>query len=294
MNLDSVDLRKLRALYLTAKHGSLRRAAARLNLTVPAVSFKIRRLEEDLGVELFQRLPNRLVLTQAGESFVAEVEAIFDRVEKAFGTLSSRASPAGRLTVSIGSDVAWYFAPKISAFMKRFPAVELSLQIHKASETLDLLTEGAVDVGVNSFSKVPKGLQREIIVRTSLSLACAPDHPLLRRKTPPRLEEIARHKLLVLPRHSTTRKMIERTFADAGLKPRGFMESGNCLTARAFAERDVGLAIVHTLCARHEPSMRLSYVDLGPAFGRIDLSAVYRKGVVSPARDRLLEEMASP
>lgn len=292
MNLDSVDLRKLRALYLTAKHGSLRRAAARLNLTVPAVSFKIRRLEEDLGVELFQRLPNRLVLTQAGESFVAEVEAIFDRVEKAFGTLSTTASPAGRLTVSIGSDVAWYFAPKISAFMKRFPAVELSLQIHKASETLDLLSEGTVDVGVNSFSKAPKGLQRETIVRTSLSLACMSDHPLLRRKTP-RLEDIARHKLLVLPRHSTTRKMIERTFADAGVKPRGFIESGNCLTARAFAERDVGLAIVHTLCARHEPSTRLTYVDLGPTFGKIDISAVYRRGVVSPARDRLLEEMAS-
>jgi len=293
MNLDSVDLRKLRALYLTAKHGSLRRAAARLNLTVPAVSFKIRRLEEDLGVELFQRLPNRLVLTQAGESFVAEVEAIFDRVEKAFGTLSSSASPAGRLTVSIGSDVAWYFAPKISAFMKRFPAVELSLQIHKASETLDLLTEGTVDVGVNSFSKVPNALRCETIVRTTMSLACAPDHPLLRRKMP-RLEDIARHKLLVLPRHSTTRKMIDRTFVDAGLKPRGFIESGNCLTARAFAERDVGLAIVHTLCARHEPSMRLSYVDLGSMFGKIDISAVYRKGMVSPARDRLLEEMASP
>jgi DNA-binding transcriptional LysR family regulator len=293
MNLDSVDLRKLRALYLTAKHGSLSRAAARLHLTVPAVSFKIRRLEEDLGVELFQRLPNRLVLTQAGESFVAELEAIFDRVEKAFGTLSSSAAPAGRLTVSIGSDVAWYFAPKISAFMKRFPAVELGLQIHKASETLDLLTEGTVDVGVNSFTKVPKALRRETIVRTSLSLACAPDHPLLRRKSP-RLEDIARHKLLVLPRHSTTRKMIERTFTEAGLKPRGFIESGNCLTARAFAERDVGLAIVHTLCARHEPSMRLNYVELGPAFGKIDLSAVYRNGVVSPARDRLLEEMASP
>jgi DNA-binding transcriptional LysR family regulator len=292
MNLDSVDLRKLRALYLTAKHGSLRRAAARLNLTVPAVSFKIRRLEEDLGVELFQRLPNRLVLTQAGESFVAEVEAIFDRVERAFGTLSSGTSPAGRLTVSIGSDVAWYFAPKISSFMKRFPAVELGLQIHKASETLDLLTEGVVDVGVNSFSTVPKALQRETIVRTTMSLACATEHPLLRRKAP-RLEEIARHKLLVLPRHSTTRKMIERTFADAGVKPRGFIESGNCLTARAFAERDVGLAIVHTLCARHEPSMRLGYVDLGPTFGKIDISAVYRRGQVSPARDRLLEEMAS-
>jgi DNA-binding transcriptional LysR family regulator len=292
MNLDSIDLKKLRAFYLAAKHGSLRQAAVRLNLTIPAVSFKIRRLEEDLGMKLFQRLPNRLVLTRVGEDFVAELETIFDRIEKALGMLSSKASPAGRLSVSIGSDVAWYFAPKISAFMKRFPGVELSLEIHKASETLELLTEGAVDVGVNSFLKVPKNIHQEIIARSTLSLACPPDHPLLRRKSP-RMEDIARYKLLVLPRHSFTRRTIERAFNDAGIKPHGFIEAGNCLTARAFAERDVGLALIHTLCAGHESSMRLSYVELGSTFGKIDISALYRKGTVSPARDRLLEEMAN-
>ena len=98
MTPDSLDLRKLRAFNLVARHGSLRIAAARLNLTVPAVSLQIRKLEEELGIALFRRLPNKLVLTREGEAFLIEVEGIFERVEHALGTLSSHAATTSRCT----------------------------------------------------------------------------------------------------------------------------------------------------------------------------------------------------
>src|SRR5258707_3846341 len=107
MDLNQLDLKKLRAFALVAKHGNLRLAAVRLNQTVPAISSKIRRLERDLGVELFERLPNKLILTPAEADFLHEVEAVFERAEQPLATLYLRSDPAGQLTVSTARDRSW-------------------------------------------------------------------------------------------------------------------------------------------------------------------------------------------
>ena len=76
LNLDTLDLRRLRAFHLVAKHGGLRLAAGRLKQSIPAISAKIRKLEDELGFELFERLPNKLLLTIAGERFLREVDGV--------------------------------------------------------------------------------------------------------------------------------------------------------------------------------------------------------------------------
>jgi DNA-binding transcriptional LysR family regulator len=294
MKLTSLDLKKLQAFYFCAKYGSLTKAAQRLNLTVPGVSAQIRRLEKDLGVELFERLSNKLLPTKAAERFVGEVEGIFERIDKALGVLSVTNLPAGSLKVSISADMAQYFTPRISNFMKRYPAVELTLLIRKADETVGLIADGAVDVGFHSFGRVPKALTSVPIVTSTLSLACASGHPLLRRKSHS-LEDIARFKLLVPPSQSQTRRVIDQIFVRAGVKPRSFIEAGNCQTARAFAEKDIGVAIIHTLCADQALGNGLHHIELESIFGEVTISAAYRKGsTLPPALERLIEEMSLP
>jgi DNA-binding transcriptional LysR family regulator len=289
MDPDALDLKKLRAFRLVARHGNLRLAAARLNITVPAISFQIRRLEEDLGVKLFQRLPNKLILTRAGETFVREAEAIFERIGKAVATLSDQSSPKGRVSLSIGNDLAWYFAPRIGAFIKRYPGIELRMQIYKASEALAALGKGDLDVGVGIFPAIPKSLLHEVVAESSLSLVCQTGHPLLRQR-PVRLEDIARYKLLVLPRHTHTRQVIDRAFAGAHVEPRTFIEAGNCQTARAFVEQGLGVAIVHSVCMEQHPSKRLRHIDLAQSLSAIQIAAVYRKGAgTSPVIRQLLD-----
>jgi DNA-binding transcriptional LysR family regulator len=293
MQPEALDLKKLRAFELAAKHGSLRRAATRLGLTVPAISFQIRRLEEDLGIVLFQRLPNRLVLTAAGENLLRETEGIYERIEKALGVLSPAAAPKTRFAVSTSSDLVWYFSPRISGYIRRYPAIEISLHIYKSSETLALVSEGDLDAGIGFFPKLPKALAKERITESTLSMACSPGHPLLGRQ-PIRLDDIVRHRLLVLPDGSSTRKVIDGAFDDSGIAPQEIIEAGNCQTALEFAERGVGVAIVHSLCAGHMRGARLSYVDLGHHFGKIDFCVIYRRQhKLSPALQGLLEELTS-
>jgi DNA-binding transcriptional LysR family regulator len=293
MDADAVDLKKLRAFRFVARYGNLRLAAARLNITVPAISVQIRRLEEDLGVKLFQRLPNKLILTRVGEDFVGEVDAIFERVDKALGRLSSQSAPKGRIVFSIGNDIAWYFAPRIATFIKRYPGIDLRMQIYKASEAIAALGKGDLDVGVGVFPMVPKTMVQEVVVESSLSLACPPGHPLLRQQLP-RFADIARYKLLVLPHHTHTRQVIDRAFADAGVQTRSFIEAGNCQSARAFAEQGIGIALVHSLCMENSPSKRLRRIDLAQSFPTVQIAAVYRKeSGASPVIRQLLDAFAA-
>jgi DNA-binding transcriptional LysR family regulator len=291
VDIDRLDLRKLRAFHLVAKHGNLRLAAARLNQTVPAISSKLKHLERDLGLELFERLPNKLILTVVGERFMREVDAVFARAEQALAALAPADAPSGRLAVSIGTDHDWLSLAKISDFIKRYPGVALSLQVYRASDALRALTKGDLDVSIGVFPALPRTLEREVIAESTLSLACPPGHPLLRRQ-PPRIAAIARYPLIVLSRRAEARKLVDRALARADVKPARLIEVANCHTAMTFVAKGVGIGIAHSLCLSHLASDPVRRVDLGHALGRVEFCVVYRRGAArSPLIRGLLEEL---
>lgn len=293
MNIDHIDLRKLRAYQLVAQLGNLRAAAARLHQTVPAVSSKIRLLEAELGVQLFDRLPNRLRLTKAGEKFLPEVQAVVERMERALNVLTDSSDLSGRISVSVGSDCSWYIAPRISRFLKRYPGVELDLQVLRGPEAINICSHGGVDVAIGIFAHVPRTLDKRVLVETSLSLVCAPGHPLLRERKL-RLADIARHKLILHPRHGATRMMVDKIMGQHARRTAGVIEVANCQTANTFAQMDVGVAIVHSLCIEQVRDAKTTAIGLEHFFGTVPFRAIFRKERSSGLVDALIQELAAP
>jgi len=279
MDAKALDLAKLKAFTLVAKNGGLRGAAVKLGQTIPAISAKLRRLEEELGIELFERLSHGLLLTTAGEKFLPEAEAVLDRAEQAIATISTAAAPSGPFSMSFGSDHSWYFAPKISNFIKRYPAVRLKLYIYHAAEALRAIGRGELDACVGVFPKVPKTLARETIVESTMSLVCPPGHPLLMRATPS-LAEISRYRLILLPKYALTRQVIDQAM---GIRPdpENVLEVANCHTAGTFVENGIGVAIVHSLCIDHFHPANVRWIEMSRQFGKVALSVVHRRGRVS-------------
>ncbi len=290
LDLDTLDLKRLRAFHLVARMGNLRLAAARLGQSIPAISGKLRKLETDLGFDLFERLPNRLVLTPAGERFLNEVDGIFERAEQALTSLS-RATPEGRLSISVGSDHAWYFAPRIRNFLNRYPAIEVNLCVYKSAEALLAIDKGKVDLALGIFPDPPKRLERHTIIETGLSLAYNPQDPNLRRR-PPTLGDLTRQRLIVPPGTTTTRRLIERHLGASLAKASMILEAPTCETAATFVETGVGSAIVHTLCLERLRSRHVQGIDLGPRVGKVGFAVVYRKSALrQPACSALLEQL---
>lgn len=293
MAIERLDFKKLRSFQLVAKYGNLRLAARRLRQTIPATSAQLKRLEEELGIALFERLPNRVALTSAGAQFLEDAEEILDRMQRAMARLNPDSIPSGRISISTGVDHAWYFAPRISAFLKRYPAAEFSLQVRPAREAIQGLLHGELDLSLGIFPELPKSLQQEIIVQTSLSLVCARGHKLL-ASHPPDIEDLAAHTLIVLPSHSDTRKLVDKGLSRFLARPSSIVEVASCQTASTFVELGVGVGIVHSICIEHARPPGLGWVELGRDFGKIPFSAVYRRGRAhTPLVQGLLDELGS-
>lgn len=286
---DELDLKRLKAFRLVARHGGLRQAALHLNQTIPAISGKLRKLEEELGVTLFERAPNKLVLTEVGRRFLNEADALVARAESAIASLREPVEPVGRLAVSIGSDQTWFFAPRISAFLKRFPRVELTLSVLQASEALQRLRQGDLDIAIGVFPQLTDEFEQLSVVETTLSLLCPTQHPLLGRASPT-LDEIARYRLIVLPKHAETRKLVDRAMSLANVQGSAMIEVANCHTASTLVEMGVGVAIIHSLCSGGAPRETTRRVDLGRQLGKVAFSLVSRAGARRPPLLSLLME----
>jgi DNA-binding transcriptional LysR family regulator len=87
-----MDFRNLRYFVAVAEERGFRRAAQRLHVSQPAVSQQVRKLEEDLGVQLIERTPRRVALTPAGEAFLVEARRILQQVDHARRSLEVAAA----------------------------------------------------------------------------------------------------------------------------------------------------------------------------------------------------------
>lgn len=290
MLLDEIDMKKLRAFQLVAKNGSLRVAADRLKQSIPAISAKIRRLEEDFGVALFERLPNKMILTSAGKRFVREIDALFEKAEQVIESLVSE-QLAGRLTVSIGSDHSRYFAPRVSQFLSKHPDVELSLQIHRSGDAIHALQRGDVDVAIGIFRDLPRGIERKVLTEATVSLVYPRGHALGKGRSPT-LRDIVSQRLVLLAASSETRRIVDEGFAKASLQVGRVIEVANCGTAKLFVEQGAGIALVHSLSVADNKSTLFQSIDLGHFFKKIEFSAVYRAGALRSSLTRgLLDEL---
>lgn len=131
------DLAVLQASECAARHGSFTRAAIELDLTQSAVSQPIRTLENQLGVELFERVRKRVVLSSAGRSLLLEVAGLLSQTEEMI--LRAMASSYGRNTLAIATLPTFgsrWLMRRLPDFIRAHP--ETRLDVVSRSEPFDL------------------------------------------------------------------------------------------------------------------------------------------------------------
>lgn len=123
----TLPLAALRAFEAAARHVSYSRAAEELGLTHGAISFQMRALKTELGVDLFLRSGRRMVLTEAGQRLYAFVREGFDRLERGMDDVRATRR-AQTLTVSVHPGLAsFWLIPRLGDFQRRHPEIDVSL-----------------------------------------------------------------------------------------------------------------------------------------------------------------------
>ena len=267
-----MDLKRLETFRVVARSGSLRQAAMQIGLTLPAVSIQIRKLEEDLGVALFTRLPNRLVLTDRGRIFLDELGDVFNALERATSAVAdARDDYSGSLSLALGTDVAPFFARRVADFIDRYPDMKISVYSRPSFGALSMVVEGEADMAIGYHPQVPRGFDNISIFQTALTLICPEDQPL---PEPLTLASIAERRIITQQKSAGIRRILDATLGDPD--PRRIIEVATCHAAHRFVKLGLGVALVHNCCAELNAMPGVKIVDATRFFGTADVSLVTR------------------
>ncbi len=167
--LPSLDT--LRIFAVAARHLSFTKAANELHLTQSAISHRVRALEDELGVVLFNRLTRRLELTRAGQALAQRVERAVGDISRAVADLDE-ASDERRLSVTVLQSVASrWLVPRLPRFHARHPDIEL--QVIADADLLDLRSAG-IDLALRFGRGVYPGHAATVLMPDSVFPVCSP------------------------------------------------------------------------------------------------------------------------
>lgn len=175
-----VDLRQLRYFVAVAEELSFTAAARRLHMAQPPLSVQIRRLETELGVELFDRSRRAISLTAAGTVLLTEARRLLDNAEIALRTVRRTGEgQIGSLTIGFVPSASNVVLPAhLRSFRSTLPAVELYLRELAPDDLVQALHDGAVDVGYLYLPFTDPALSVRSVRREPLIAAVAADHLL--------------------------------------------------------------------------------------------------------------------
>lgn len=165
------SLNALRIFLAVARSGGVTRAAEALHLTHSAVSHQIRALQEELGIDLFEKKGRGLTLSAAGRAFAERLESVFDGIDEAVREL--RTQRRSRLRISaIPSFAALWLLPRLGDFVTANPDFDVEME---SSARLVDFKSGESDVAIRFGSGRYPGLACELLMRDWLFPVCSPD-----------------------------------------------------------------------------------------------------------------------
>lgn len=308
-----MDFRELTYITTIADCGSVTEAAKRLYISQPSLSYILAKVEEDLGVKLFDRKTSPLTLTYAGERYVATARTILSLSGNLRRELKDIGVGArGEIRIGIPTERAGYMLPKVlGKFHERYPEVQVRLVESRSSEILGELDKDKISFAVlpGGSGEFPIGLESRLIYRERVWLA-APERLLtqkmIRHAGKPAdgepgstdsadLKEMKDLPFIIMKSGQYIRKKTEKIFRKAGFFPKNVMEVSSCVTAVELARTGMGVTIVpdraldalgiprgHADDAGSSPetaaaSLRILSCSRNEADQSWDVSAVYKK-----------------
>lgn len=236
-----------RVFYFTAKAGSLSKAAELLFITQPAVSHSIKQLEAKLGGALFFRTSKGVKLTAEGEVLFKYVEQAYRFVETAEKKIAEmHLLLAGELRVGASDTLCKHFLlPHLSDFHQAYPQVNIQVTNRTTRETVALLKEGQIDLGIVNLPLPSRDDQ--LNVQESIPLqdgfVAGERYKHLADKPVP-LGHFRELPLIMLEQNSASRQYVDRFFLEHGILLRPEIELGSVDLLIDFARSGFGIACI--------------------------------------------------
>ncbi|MFF7337927.1 LysR family transcriptional regulator [Streptomyces sp. NPDC008163] len=245
-----MELRYLSAFLAVAEELHFGRAAKRLRMAQPPLSQQIRRLEKELGVQLFERNTRSVRLTSAGESFLQPVRTVLDDLDTAVRAARAAGQGAyGRVRIGFAGASSHETLPLLTrAVRAAHPGIELVMTGQTyADVALARVADGSLDLGFVRLPVTAPGVSCRVIDEEELVCALPLDHPLAGRPEIP-LDALAGEPFVAFPANtgSTVRDAMTQACEAAGFSPRVVQEAPDSYTILALVAAGVGVTLTVT------------------------------------------------
>ena len=180
---NELNLHLLEQFVALARTKNFTRAAEELNLSQPALSRAIQKLEEQLGQPLFERKPREVMLTDHGELLLERAQHILKLMEDTFAELSE-AGRRSRIRLGAIPTIAPYFLPGLlSGFAKAHPEISVIVQEDTTENLIKRCSHGEIDLAILALPIIAKYLEVEPLFDEELLLVLPVGHPLAASKS---------------------------------------------------------------------------------------------------------------
>ena len=238
-----MTLTELRYIVAVARERHFGRAAESCFVSQPTLSVAIKKLEEELGVALFERGPGEVAVTRVGQGIVAQAQRVLEEAARVKELAAAGQDPlAGTLRLGAIYTIGPYLLPKVIPILRRTaPSMQLHIQENFTHVLAELLRQGEVDVIVVALPFDEPGCVTRAVYDEPFMVAVPQGHPWERKKNVS-AEELKRESLLLLgDGHCLRDQVLE--FCGAQKRDRA-LEGGSLETIRQMVAGGVGITVL--------------------------------------------------
>ncbi|MCV6589626.1 MAG: LysR family transcriptional regulator [Marinobacterium sp.] len=291
-----MDIRQLRYFHTIARLQSFTRAAEELHIAQPAISMAIRKLEQQLGLQLFQRSQRQVRLTDEGLRLLEHAGRILQAVDDATLEMAELGGlTRGEVRVGIPSMLGSYFFPPIlMAFRHHYPSLKLTVIEGGTWQLQQMLEAGELDLSVIVAEFVPETLEARSFLQTQMLVTVAQDHPFAGQHSVT-VEQFFSQELVMFKEGYFHRKIVERLADQHQLTPQIGFETNLIPLIKSIVQQGFGISTLLEMVI--QPDDHLVTLPFSEPVA-LDLSIAWRRdGYLSTAnqafRDFMLEQAAA-
>jgi DNA-binding transcriptional LysR family regulator len=244
--MDRINAEGLRVFLTVARLGHLGRASDTLHLDQSTVSRKIARLEESLGVPLFDRVGRSIRLTPAGERFIPRADRLLHELREAIADAAGAASPeTGEIRIRFLHTVGARWLPeRLARFLEDHPGVRFTLREGQSNEVVGGVLDGDFDIGIlGPPPTASRDLEIVPLFRERVAVVVPSHHRLVGRSSCS-LHDLAEEPLILPRSRGGLRKVVDDAFSREGISERVAYEGDDFTIIQGLVEAGLGITLM--------------------------------------------------
>jgi LysR family transcriptional regulator, hydrogen peroxide-inducible genes activator len=246
-----MNLRDLRYFVALADTRHFGKAAERSFVSQPTLSAQIKKLEGYLGVQLIERQPRRVTLTETGAKILPLARRILQESEEIVSVARNEHDPlSGKLKVGLIPTIGPYLLPLVTRKLrKQLPRLKLMLYEYQTQPLLEKLRAGDIELGILALPMPLEGLDARELYEESFSVAMPSDNPLA-KKTNIKLDDLSGETLLLLEDGHCLRDQALEVCSRIDVKENDDYRATSLETLRQMVAAGLGITLLPELATR--------------------------------------------